>query len=54
MNHVDEQAVSVKANVNELNLKQAKASGWNQNGLHVQQALLEFLVCGRDKIPGAA
>jgi hypothetical protein len=54
MNGNDEQAVSVKANVNEVNVKRANASGRNQNRLHVQKALLEFLVCGRDRIPEAA
>jgi hypothetical protein len=47
MNGDDEEAVSVKANVNEVNVKRTNASGRNQNRLHVQKALLEYLVCDR-------
>jgi hypothetical protein len=39
------QPVSVKANVSAANVKRG-TRGRNQNRLHAQKALLEYLVCG--------
>jgi len=46
MNDSATQAISVKANIRRANVKRG-TRGRNQNRLHAQKALLEYLVCGR-------
>lgn len=41
------QAISLEAHVSEANVK-ARSAGRRQNRLHVQKALMEYLLLGRD------
>jgi len=40
-------AVSVQAHVREAHVKRPKVAGRNQNRMHAQKALMEFLLLGQ-------
>lgn len=42
-----QQTVSVQAHVRNADVKQPQAAGRSQNRMHVQKALMEYLLLGR-------
>jgi hypothetical protein len=42
-----QQTVSAQAHVRHADVKQPQAAGRSQNALHVQKALMEYLLLGR-------